>query len=109
MEDLKQKVGQCFIIGVNGFELSLEEENFILEYQPAGIMISSKNYESPAQIAELINSIQDLSKSTPFLICTDHEGGRFQRFKIPFTNMPSAELFGSINNPTFAKINLYFR
>jgi beta-N-acetylhexosaminidase len=76
--------------GVSGTSLTDEEKTFIEENNIGGVLLFSRNYESPAQLAELVNSIQVLRTEYPILIAVDQEGGRVERFKNPFTEFPSA-------------------
>jgi len=81
-------LGQLVFTGLNGLSLSPEEKKFIETEDIGGVILFSKNYESPAQLAELVNSIQAVRKEYPLFITTDHEGGRVMRFKTHFTQYP---------------------
>ncbi len=81
-------LGQLFITGISGKQLTLEEEQFIQKENIGGVILFKNNYESPAQLAELVNNIQSLRDNFPLFIATDHEGGRVQRFKDGFTLVP---------------------
>ncbi|WP_419172833.1 beta-N-acetylhexosaminidase [Halobacteriovorax sp.] len=86
---MNKELGQLFITGISGKQLSAEEEQFIQKENIGGVILFSHNYESPAQLAELVNNIQSLRDNYPLFIATDHEGGRVQRFKDGFTKIPS--------------------
>jgi len=92
-------LGQLFMTGVGGHELSAEERQFIREENIGGILLFSKNFQSPAQLAELINHIQELRSERPLLIAVDQEGGRVQRFKAPFTVIPPMHTIGLTKSP----------
>ncbi|MFG1493314.1 beta-N-acetylhexosaminidase [Halobacteriovorax sp. ZH4_bin.1] len=81
-------LGQLFITGISGTQLTTEEESFIQKENIGGVILFKQNYESPAQLAELINNIQSLRDNYPLFIATDHEGGRVQRFREGFTIIP---------------------
>ena len=53
-------VGQLLISGIKGTQLLPEEIEFIKKEKLGGIILFSQNFEDPAQLAELINSIQKL-------------------------------------------------
>lgn len=95
MKDL----GQLFITGVGGTELSEEEKDIIQDMDLGGVILFSRNYESPVQLARLINSIQELRNDYPMFIGVDQEGGRVMRFKEPFVQLPSAKVMASKNSP----------
>lgn len=92
-------LGQLFIIGISGKSLSSEEANFIEEENIGGVVLFSHNYESPAQLAELVNSIQKLRDEYPLYISVDHEGGRVQRFKDGFSIIPPMSHIAKLASP----------
>ncbi|MBT7608756.1 MAG: beta-N-acetylhexosaminidase [Bacteriovoracaceae bacterium] len=82
-------LGQLVFTGISGTILTDEEKNFIEKENIGGVILFSENYESPAQLAELVNSIQALREEYPLFIAVDHEGGRVVRFKNHFTKIPA--------------------
>ncbi|MDA9189431.1 beta-N-acetylhexosaminidase [bacterium] len=94
-----KSIGQLLFTGISGLALTSEESKFIEEEEIGGVLLFSRNYESPGQLAELINSIQNLRQEYPLFIAVDQEGGRVQRFKEPFTVFPSAKDFSSLKSP----------
>lgn len=93
------QLGQLIITGVSGLSLTAEEKSFIESENIGGVILFANNYESPAQVAELINSIQVLRKEYPLFICTDHEGGRVMRFKTGFTFFPPMLEVAKLDSP----------
>lgn len=93
------EVGQLVFTGVSATTLTEEEKKFIEKENIGGIVLFSRNYESPAQLAELINSIQVLRNEYPLFIAVDQEGGRVQRFKSPFSIIPSMYDLARIDSP----------
>ena len=92
-------VGQLLISGIKGTQLLPEEVEFIKKEKLGGIILFSQNFEDPAQLAELVNSIQKLRDEYPLFISVDHEGGRVLRFKKHFTQFPSMMEFSKLNSP----------
>ena len=92
-------IGQLIITGISGLQLTEEESSFIEKENIGGVILFSRNYESPAQLAELINSIQGLREEYPLFLSTDHEGGRVQRLKKGFTIFPSMNDIGKLDSP----------
>lgn len=93
------QLGQLVFTGLSGLTLTDEEKKFIEKEDIGGVILFSKNYESPAQLAELVNSIQVLRKEYPLFICTDHEGGRVIRFKTQFTQFPPMLDIAKLDSP----------
>jgi beta-N-acetylhexosaminidase len=83
------ELGQLVITGIAGSTLTAEERIFLEKENIGGVILFSHNYENPAQLAELVNSIQSCRQDYPLFIGVDHEGGRVQRFKSPFTHFPA--------------------
>lgn len=92
-------LGQLIMTGISGKNLTAEEKEFIEKENIGGVLLFSENYESPAQLAELINSIQVLRDEYPLFIAVDHEGGRVQRFKTDFTHFPAALELSKLDSP----------
>ena len=102
-KDVAKLLGQCFFIGFDGLDLPATVQTFIEENSVAGVTLFANNYESPAQVAELINSIQAArGKGQPLAIAVDHEGGKVQRFKKHFTKFPEARIIGDQDSPKLA-------
>lgn len=91
--------GQLIISGIKGTVLDAGEIEFIKNEKLGGIILFSHNFEDPAQLAELINSIQKHRDEYPLFISVDQEGGRVMRFKSHFTQFPSMLELASLNSP----------
>jgi beta-N-acetylhexosaminidase len=91
--------GQLIISGIKGTSLLPEEADFIRDEKLGGVVLFSHNFEDPAQLAELVNSIQKLRDEYPLFISVDHEGGRVVRFKKHFTQFPSMLELAKFDSP----------
>ncbi|HAR42346.1 MAG TPA: beta-N-acetylhexosaminidase [Bdellovibrionales bacterium] len=99
----KSALGELFLIGFNGFELSDETAAFLSQARIGGTILFAQNYDIPSQLAELTNQIQECRTSEfPLWIGVDHEGGRVQRFKKGFSRIPDAASIGATNSPKLA-------
>lgn len=91
--------GQLLISGIKGTTLLPEEVEFIKNEKLGGIILFSHNFEDPAQLAELVNSIQKHRDEYPLFISVDQEGGRVMRFKKHFTQFPAMLDIASLDSP----------
>ncbi len=72
-----------------------DEDQRLLQYPLAGgIILFTRNFKSAEQLNELIKEIKTL-RDPALLIAVDHEGGRVQRFKEPFTVIPALRVLGA--------------
>ncbi|GJL56178.1 MAG: glycoside hydrolase family 3 [Nitrospirales bacterium] len=99
---LREKVGQLFMIGFDGTELSPELNAWLHAYQPGGIILFSRNLVDAHQIAQLTNSLQELAASSPFLMAIDQEGGKVSRLPSGFTIFPPAATVAACGSSDFA-------
>lgn len=83
------------MIGVNGISLSAEEIKMIQNPVVGGVILFTRNFESPQQVAELVAAIHGERKPR-LLVAVDQEGGRVQRFRDGFTRLPAVRCLGEI-------------
>jgi beta-N-acetylhexosaminidase len=83
------------LIGIAGTEVSGKEEALLRHPAVGGVVLFTRNYENPGQLAELTKAIREVSGRS-LLICVDHEGGRVQRFRAGFTRLPPLAVLGRI-------------
>lgn len=102
----RNRIGQLLIIGIAGTELTKEESDFIVQNNIGGVILFSRNCESPEQIHSLCHSIQDLRhklpEKAPLFIGIDMEGGRVQRLQPPFTSWPSVQKMSELDSTLVA-------
>jgi beta-N-acetylhexosaminidase len=81
------------MLDVEGVALAPADRDLLREPSVGGVILFSRNYESPDQIADLIAEIRSL-RTPPLLIAVDHEGGRVQRFRDGFSTIPAMRHLG---------------
>ena len=81
------------MLDIDGLALSPADRDLLREPAVGGVILFARNFESAAQIAALVAEIRAL-RSPPVLIAVDHEGGRVQRFRDGFTDMPPMRRIG---------------
>jgi beta-N-acetylhexosaminidase len=94
---LNEQLGQLFIVGFDGTEISPTLESLLRRVQPAGVILFARNIISPAQTYKLLKDCQ-AQVSLPLLRCVDLEGGKVDRLRNAIGPAPSpAEVFASRN------------
>src|SRR5690606_31037298 len=61
-----------------------------------GVILFKRNYRSRSQVMELCAAIREAAPR-PVLICVDQEGGRVQRFREGYSELPSLDGFGRLH------------
>jgi beta-N-acetylhexosaminidase len=78
----EQKVGQIFMIGFDGTEVTQELESLMREVHPGAVLLLGKNIENEEQLKKLTSDLQKISMEDtglPLLIAVDQEGGIVSR------------------------------
>ena len=88
---IAQLAGQRLMAGFTGTEFNAELEFLIKDLNVGGIILFSRNLETPDQSMNLCRSIQEYARACgqlPVFIAVDQEGGVVARLKEPFTQFP---------------------
>jgi beta-N-acetylhexosaminidase len=83
------------MLDLEGKALTRQDRQRLLHPLTGGVILFSRNYESPHQVAELTADIHAL-RDPPLLIAVDQEGGRVQRFREGFTLLPPMRALGEV-------------
>lgn len=80
------------MIDLEGLSLKDAEKKLLKQKAVGGVILFSRNYESPEQVQSLVDDVRN-SAVKPILIAVDQEGGRVQRFRNGFTRLPAASKY----------------
>ncbi len=83
------------MVDLAGIQISETEKELLCHPQVGGVILFTRNFESVAQITELVTEIHAL-RTPHLLVSVDHEGGRVQRFHEGFSPIPPAKIYGDI-------------
>lgn len=83
------------LIAVEGLALSPADRARLTHPLVGGVVLFARNFESRKQVSHLCDEIRTV-RSPRLLICVDHEGGRVQRFRKGFTEIPPMRDLGAM-------------
>jgi beta-N-acetylhexosaminidase len=96
-------LGQLFIIGFDGSEMSASLAALLRRVQPGGVVLFGRNIGNAVQSARLLQACR-AEIDTPIFTCVDLEGGKVDRFRNVFGSAPApAEVFATGNRKLFRR------
>ncbi len=99
---LAELVGERLVIGIPGTRITPEIVRHFKELHAGGLILYRINFESPAQIKQLIADLEEaLGRS--LLVTADHEGGRVIMFRDGITVFPDNLAVGETGNVGYAR------
>lgn len=89
------------MLDIDGLSTTPDDRQLLAQPQVGGIILFARNYQSPAQLTELIAEIRAVRPE--IVIAVDQEGGRVQRLREGFTRLPPMAVFGQLYETDPAK------
>jgi beta-N-acetylhexosaminidase len=84
------------LIGLPGTELDDPGRKLLCHPAVGGVVLFARNFSNRRQLEKLVNDIHSARSPRP-LVCIDQEGGRVQRLKDGFTQLPPLGVLGSLH------------
>ena len=77
--------------------ISAQEQELLISPQVGGVILFSRNFTSVETLISLVKEIHEL-RQPRLLVAIDQEGGRVQRLRDGFTQLPAVSLLGNLYN-----------
>lgn len=102
LREARRQAGQLVMAGFAGHSIPPEVRSLAREFDLGGIILFSRNVESPDQVAAIAHEAQSLARELPLWVAVDQEGGRVARLRAPFTVWPPMQALGRSGDGTLA-------
>ena len=95
IQKLSEAAGQVLVGGFSGTEIPSDFETLVRDGHVGGAILFSRNLTSLDQCRDLVRALRSLPAPTPLVVSVDQEGGKVQRLRAPFPELPPFRSFGA--------------
>ncbi|MDF3041442.1 MAG: glycosyl hydrolase family 3 [Thermomicrobiales bacterium] len=75
----RERAARLFMLPVSGTALTAEEESWLRDLKPGGVILVGSNFGTPEEVRTLVAAIHETNPSLPPLVALDQEGGAVSR------------------------------
>lgn len=94
-DDVRHALSRLILGGFHGHDVPDDFQRLVDADMVDGAILFSRNIESLDQTAELVARLKGLRPQRPLWMAIDQEGGRVQRLKAPFPQLPPMRQLGA--------------
>src|SRR5687767_9656930 len=92
--DLGRAVGQLLVGGFPGEHVDPQFRSLVEDGVVGGAILFARNLSSVEQAASLVSELRAIRSPERLWLAIDQEGGRVQRLRTPFPELPPMRAFG---------------
>jgi beta-N-acetylhexosaminidase len=85
------------LIGISGTSLDDQSRRHLCHPAVGGVVLFTRNFSNREQLEKLVRDIYHL-RSPRLLVCIDQEGGRVQRLRDGYTQLPPLGVLGTLHD-----------
>lgn len=100
MSDSRQAAAAMLMLGFHG-DSPTPGIRRLLQEGAAGCILFARNIPDPRKVRELTGALKGV-RTAPVLLGVDQEGGRVQRLREPYTEIPAMRTIGATGDPALA-------
>ncbi len=71
----RERAARMFMLPLSGTSLTTDEESWLRELKPGGVILVGHNFGTPSDVRALVAAIHDTNPDLPPLVALDQEGG----------------------------------
>jgi beta-N-acetylhexosaminidase len=101
--ELSLAAGQLFVGGFTGTSVPPEFDALVRRGEVGGAILFSRNLPGLEQARALTAELGAIPAPEPLLLAVDQEGGRVQRLRAPFPELPPMRAFGRAGRKSLAR------
>lgn len=104
VSSLQHDIGQLLVGGFQGKSIDPTIARLARAGRLGGSILFRRNLGTLEEVRDLTNEIHQLYPQAPLMVAVDQEGGRVQRLRTPFPELPPMRALGDANRKSLAHL-----